>query len=75
MPTLLVLLHSPLAGPVTWQATADALRLLGHPVVTPVLTGAFRTGPPHYAQLAEQAATQIRAAGGADASAMVLVGG
>ena len=33
-----VLVHSPLVGPLTWSAVADALSRRGHTVVVPVLT-------------------------------------
>ena len=33
----LILVHSPLVGPLTWEATAERLRQLGHLVLVPSL--------------------------------------
>lgn len=42
----LVLVHSPLVGPSTWQGVADHLTASGHAVVVPSLLAATRAGPP-----------------------------
>lgn len=47
-----VLVHSPLVGPMTWQAVAQVLRNRGAPVLVPSLTQALRDGPPFYDALA-----------------------
>jgi hypothetical protein len=72
MRTLFTLVHSPLVGPLTWQATAEVLRERGRQVAVPSLADGVEGGPPYYARLAGQASEQIRAAvGGAP---VVLVG-
>jgi DNA-binding NarL/FixJ family response regulator len=39
---MLVLLHSPLVGPLTWQPAATSLRAAGYHVTVPSLTGVLR---------------------------------
>ncbi|MDF5751542.1 alpha/beta fold hydrolase [Spongiactinospora sp. TRM90649] len=51
-----VLLHSPLVGPLTWEATAMCLREAGHAAVTPSLLGALEDGPPYYPAFARAVA-------------------
>src|SRR5881628_3773919 len=58
--SLLVLIHSPLVGPLTWQAVADELRDRGHGVVVPSLLGVFDASPPYYPRLAAEVADAIR---------------
>lgn len=58
-PPTLVLVHSPLVGPLTWQTTAKSLRREGVPVVAVSLAGA--AGRPGYPALARAAAEQIDA--------------
>jgi hypothetical protein len=48
----LVLIHSPLVGPLTWQATADVLRAAGWRVLVPSLAGVIDGGPPYHLRLA-----------------------
>jgi pimeloyl-ACP methyl ester carboxylesterase len=69
---MLVLLHSPLVGPLTWQPAATSLRAAGYEVAVPSLTGVLDTGPPFYRKLAETVAATIRRAD--PTGAVVLVG-
>lgn len=46
MPAQLMLVHSPLVGPATWQTLAPALRQRGHHVVVADLTPTLAAGPP-----------------------------
>jgi hypothetical protein len=55
-----VLLHSPLVGPLTWQAVAELMRERGHRVVVPDLSAAMRAGPPHQPALAAAVAAAVR---------------
>lgn len=48
MPVPLVLVHSPLVGPATWDALAGPLRQRGYEVLIPDLTGALADGPPYW---------------------------
>ncbi len=64
----LALVHSPLVGPMTWQATAEALRTLGYPSVETPAACAWEVGPPYYAALAARVAEDL------DADPWVLVG-
>ncbi len=69
---MLVLLHSPLVGPLTWQPAADRLRAAGYRVAVPSLAGVVDTGPPYYRRLAGRAAATIRQAN--PAGGVLLVG-
>jgi hypothetical protein len=69
---MLVLLHSPLVGPLTWQPAAASLRAAGYHVAVPSLTGVVDTGPPYYRRLAGRVAGTIRQAN--PARAVVLIG-
>ena len=69
---MLVLLHSPLVGPLTWQPAATILQAAGYRVAVPSLTGVVETGPPHYRKLAGRVAETIRRAD--PAGAVVLIG-
>jgi hypothetical protein len=69
---MLVLLHSPLVGPLTWQPAATSLRAAGYRVAVPSLAGVLDTGPPFYRKLAGRVAATIRQAN--PAPAVVLVG-
>src|SRR5260370_24005884 len=64
----LVLVHSPLVGPQTWEPVAAEFRALGYDAVVPDLTGTVAAGPPYHARQAEVVA---RSAAGRGA---VLVG-
>ncbi|MEJ1967859.1 MAG: hypothetical protein WDN03_04355 [Rhizomicrobium sp.] len=55
----LVLLHSPLVGPSTWQGVAARLAVRGHHVALPDLSAVMRGSGPFYAALAELAAAAI----------------
>jgi len=71
MPTL-VLLHSPLVGPLTWQPAVTSLHAAGYHLAVPSLTGVVDTGPPSYRKLAGRVAETIRQAN--PTGAMVLIG-
>ena len=55
----LVLLHSPLVGPATWNAVAPLLQARGHDVAVPDLTPIMTEDGPYYPALAEAAAAAI----------------
>jgi hypothetical protein len=55
----LVLVHSPLVGPLTWRPVASALAARGWHCVVPSLLDAFADGPPYYARLAERVASSV----------------
>jgi len=60
MPELtLVLVHSPLVGPLTWEPTAKRLRQMGYQVLVPSLAGIVGGAPPYYRKLAGRAAETI----------------
>jgi hypothetical protein len=69
---VLVLIHSPLVGPLTWQPAAERLRARGLTVVVPSLAGAADSGPPYYPRLAARVAEAVRAA--RPEGSLVLVG-
>lgn len=50
MPVALVLVHSPLVGPATWDAVAGLVRQRGYEVLIPDLTGALADGPPYWSR-------------------------
>ena len=54
-----VLLHSPLVGPLTWQAVARRLRANGRDVIVPDLSDAVRAGPPHEPALVSAVADAV----------------
>ncbi|MEV0705704.1 alpha/beta fold hydrolase [Saccharopolyspora sp. NPDC050389] len=55
----LLLVHSPLVGPLTWELTATQLRHEGQRVVVPSLTAVVDDHPPYYRSLAEAAARAL----------------
>jgi pimeloyl-ACP methyl ester carboxylesterase len=55
----LVLLHSPLVGPLTWQGVAAHLAEAGALVVTPDLTTAVASEPPHHQGIAHTVASSL----------------
>jgi hypothetical protein len=57
---LIVLLHSPLAGPGTWEPVARELVRRGHEVLRPELADAQGSGLPFWRQHAESAARELR---------------
>jgi hypothetical protein len=69
---MLVLLHSPLVGPLTWQPVATSLQAAGYQVAVPSLSGVVEGGPPSYRKLAGRVAETIRLV--RPAGAVVLVG-
>ncbi len=58
--SLLVLLHSPLVGPSTWQPSADLLHRKGYRVRTPSLADFTSGDPPYYENIAEHIADTAR---------------
>lgn len=69
---MLVLLHSPLVGPLTWQPAAADLHAFGSRVAVPSLAGVVEAGPPFYRKLAGRVAETIRQAD--PTGAVVLIG-
>ena len=57
MTETIVLVHSPLVGPATWQPVAENLRRAGHRVVVPSLLNAIT--PPYHRNLATAAADGV----------------
>jgi hypothetical protein len=58
LPTL-VLVHSPLVGPLTWELAAGCFRRNGYPVVVCSLAGVADDGAPHYQRFAEATAHAV----------------
>jgi Alpha/beta hydrolase family len=75
MATTLILIHSPLTGPLTWQATAVCLRGDGCRIVVPSLAGAVSEGPPYYRNLARAVADAIEAEEPSGAVALIAHSG
>ena len=69
---LLALVHSPLVGPLTWQAAAEVLRDEGEVVVVPDLTGSITVDVPVLAAVQQAAAEAVAAT--SSAGPVVLVG-
>jgi hypothetical protein len=67
--TTLLFVHSPVVGPTTWVATAQALQCNGFRCNVPDLTRIAATGPPFYRRLAAAAAREVR-----DAGSVVVIG-
>jgi len=59
----LVLVHSPLVGPQTWEPVAAEFRALGYEAVVPDLTGTVAGGPPYAERQAEVIAESASGAG------------
>jgi hypothetical protein len=59
----LVLVHSPLVGPLTWEPVAERLRRAGRVVIVPSLAGVTDDGPPYYRRLAGRVADEVARAG------------
>ncbi len=75
MATTLILIHSPLTGPLTWQTAAAYLRRNGRQVVVPSLASAMSEGPPYYRNLARAVADAIAAADLSGAVALIAHSG
>ena len=71
MTTTLLLVHSPLVGPMTWVGTADTLRAKGFRCYVPDMTGVASAGPPYRPKLAGVAADALHGTGD---EPVVLVG-
>src|SRR6266508_2621857 len=71
---VLVLIHSPLVGPLPWEPAADRLQALGYQVVVPSLHGAVGTSQPYYRKLASRVAQVIDEDPSALAGPLTLVG-
>lgn len=50
MDELIVLVHSPLVGPLTWSPVAERLQALGFNVLVPTLVDSGETPPPYWQQ-------------------------
>jgi len=59
-PLLLVLIHSPLVGPMTWRECATALRSIDRPTLVPSLAGVTDAEPPWIPKLADRVAEALR---------------
>ena len=59
---MLVLIHSPLVGPLTWKPVAARVRTLGHPAVVPSLAGVVDDAGPYYRKLARRVSDVVRQA-------------
>jgi hypothetical protein len=68
----LVLVHSPLVGPLTWEPVAERLRRAGRVVVVPSLAGVIDGGPPYCRRLARRVADEVA---GACAGSRVMLAG
>ncbi len=55
----LVLLHSPLVAPATWDRLGSVLGARGHEVVVPDLVPVMQGDPPYYPRLAQTAAAAV----------------
>lgn len=71
-PLTLLLVHSPLVGPLTWELTASQLRRRYRRVVVPSLAAVADGGPPYYRKFAEAAAHGLVAEG--NSGPVVLAG-
>ncbi|MCI2419839.1 alpha/beta fold hydrolase [Saccharopolyspora sp. K220] len=71
-PITLLLVHSPLVGPLTWDLEATSLRHGGQRVVVPSLAAVADDGPPYYRNFAAAAARALEVAG--SNGPVVLVG-
>lgn len=54
-----VLIHSPLAGPLTWKRVAEQMRQLGVEAIVPLFQDSPNSKEPFWKQHAESASTQI----------------
>ncbi|MPZ61504.1 MAG: alpha/beta fold hydrolase [Propionibacteriales bacterium] len=68
----MVLIHSPLVGPLTWRAVARSLEAEGRTAVVPDLTAAVANGPPYEPALRAAVAAAVEHA--APGKPLVLVG-
>lgn len=59
MTNTLLFVHSPVAGPTTWTATAKRMQQNGFRCVIPNLTGVTASGPPYYPALAAAAGAAV----------------
>lgn len=57
--TTLVLIHSPLVGPLTWTLVADDLRQRGVEVIVPLLLTPAEASPPYWKQHADAVARAL----------------
>ncbi|GCB47971.1 alpha/beta fold hydrolase [Streptomyces sp. NL15-2K] len=56
---VLVLIHSPVFGELTWHPTAELLGAHGRPTVTPSLRGVLEGPPPYYPRLVSAVAEAV----------------
>jgi hypothetical protein len=71
---LIVLVHSPVLGPASWQPVAGELARSGWDVAAPLLAGFADDGPPYAGRLVRLAAERIPA-GRADRTILVTHSG
>jgi pimeloyl-ACP methyl ester carboxylesterase len=69
---LIVLLHSPLVGPLTWRAVADQIFSEVAEVIVPDFSAVFRTSPPFNSKIAAAAAATVEEAN--HPGSIILVG-
>ena len=73
MDSLIVLVHSPLVGPATWEAAAGILRERGCTVIVPDLTGALEGGAAYWPRQASAVVGAVLEAG-SDAPVVSVAG-
>jgi hypothetical protein len=59
---ILVLIHSPLVGPMTWRPVAARVRTLGYPAMVPSLAGVVDDEGPYYRKVARRVSDVARQA-------------
>jgi hypothetical protein len=75
-PPWLILIHSPVVGPLTWRACSAALESIRRPSSVPSLSGVLDTQPPPWIpKLAERVADEVRAAPAGSSVALVVHSG
>lgn len=69
---MLVMIHSPLVGPSTWQPCGNVLRRKGYQVRIPSLADFVTGNPPYYEKIARHVADAVQK--GPDTETLILVG-
>ena len=72
---LLLLIHSPLVGPLTWMGCSAALRARGYATLVPSLAGVFEERPPWLPKLAARIAGAIHERGSSNDMVLVVHSG
>jgi hypothetical protein len=73
--SLLALIHSPLVGPLTWRACAEALSSIDRPAVVPSLAGVIDAKPPWIPKLAHRVVESLHEARPSDGVIVVVHSG